>query len=81
MGIQINRGEKVMKVKPEVSFFDKLLNFLTQKSPFIQRHRETKHQTKRKSFPESVERKMADNKKRKRKIAYASRRVNRIRAK
>lgn len=65
MGIQINRGDKVMKAKPEPSFWDRLVNLIVSGSRFAEKYKEGKHVSReRKSFPESVERKIKPKRRR-----------------
>ena len=67
--------------KPDNSWLARFINFITQ-NRFAESYRESKHiGSERKSFPESIERKIRRKKKIKRKMSYQSRRINQIRAK
>jgi len=77
MGIQINRGVNwIMKKLPESSILN-LLNAIMVKSSSVNRWRGSKHNVQSGSRTAMLS---AAKKKRKRKIAYQSRRINRLRA-
>jgi len=77
MGIQINRGVNwIMKKLPESSILN-LLNAIMVKSSSVNRWRGSKHNVPSGSRAAMLS---AAKKKRKRKIAYQSRRINRLRA-
>lgn len=81
MGIQYNRGDnKLNEDKPDYNLIERIMSIFSNR--FVSKYGKSKHANRNKmSQTESFLQKDAAKKKRKRKIAYQSRKINRIRKK
>ena len=78
-----DRGDnKLMENKPDdLGWWARFIQLITEKSRSVTEHKPSKHYNKRVVFSDSQLRKIRQKVKRKRHIAYQSRRINRMRAK